>query len=176
MDAVTFTSLKRAVAASLIAAEAGLATADAQALDLLTIALARAVEEVGRKARLLAESANRAECSLDDVKAAMTDFEAFIGTRAAAASLPPLNLSVMSRPGNLSNLTTPELPQLTAPLAAPTEPKPATLNHFPLWLAKEVEATKTHPPAAQPLPLLPTGQGEEEARQILTRNVSFKSH
>lgn len=168
MDSAVFSSLKRAVTAALAAAEGAPATADSQAIDLLVIALSRVIEQVGRKARFLAESGNRAECTVDDINAALAGFENLIGTK--AGSLPPLNISL--KPGNFS--ISPDLPQITGLLANPTEPRPSNLASFPWWLAKEIEVNKpSQQPQPVPVPLLPTGQGEEEAKLILTRHLSL---
>ena len=169
MDSAAFASLKRAVTAALAAADGGPATADSQALDLLVIGLSRVIEQVGRKARFLAESANRAECTLDDINSALSGFENLIGTK--ASNLPPLNISV--KPGNFNS---PELPQISGLLANPTEPRPSNLASFPWWLAKEIEVNKSSAQANLPnqtVPLLPSGQGEEEAKLILTRHLAL---
>ena len=148
---------------------AAASTADPQAIDLLSVSLCRSVESVGRKARLIAESANRTEVIEADIEMAMREWDDLIGSAAPARPLPPLKFGLSPPPEPSSTLF--NLPQYES--FANTAGKRGT--NFPPWLQREIEGVKepstTIAAGPPPAGILPNGLAEEEAKQLLAKRV-----
>ena len=184
MDSLALACVRKAVILGLSAeGSAASSTADNDAIDLLSSAVVRAVEAVGRKARLIAESAGRSEVIQTDIELAMEDWDSYLSSAPQAQPLPALQLGLVRE--EIPTVSTTDFPQFSTAFAnttAVTLPTPQVpgrkpqTSHLPQWLLREIEGLRTVAPVTAPATVssLPNGLAEDEARQLLAGRINLE--
>jgi histone H3/H4 len=172
MDRITGEAVRRAIELGL---SAQFSAVDESAVDTLTCVLEQIVIRAGKRARIIAESANRSEVLPQDIEASIFEWDRYTSS---VDVLPDLKLSCTSTStGNM------HLPQFQSALVNSANLRKTPVSVFPNWLVKEAEAlskiqtaaTTTPASLAAPVPP-PAGLAEEEARNILAAKKPHFTH
>ena len=168
MDRVTHEAIRRAIELGLAAQ---FSAADEAAVDSMSAILEQIVVKAGKRARIIAESANRSEVLPQDIEAAICEWELY--TSSQVDVLPDLKFTCEVQGGDSTAMN---LPQFHSSLVNSANLRKTPVSVFPHWLVKDAEGlckSQTAPVSSFVSAAVPSGLAEEEARNIL---ATKKSH